>query len=125
MWIMSLPEPTARTVSSWVFLRFAIVCLMRYFLDVRFDIEYARKVALTKSDDYYIIMAIAWYFATALTNLVLTQIALLSLMSVPNMQYYNSLLGLIIGVVILGFAIYLVIDGFVKKHKIIREKNRA
>lgn len=49
-------------------IRFAIVCLMRYFLDERFDIEYARKVALTKSDDYYIIMAVAWYFATALAK---------------------------------------------------------
>lgn len=48
--------------------RFAIVCLMRYFLDERFDIEYAEKVALTKSDDYYIIMAVAWYFATALAK---------------------------------------------------------
>lgn len=62
-------------------------------------------------------------FATALTNLVLTQIALLSLMSVPKMQYYNSILGVVIGVVILGFAIYLVIDGINKSRKIMKEKN--
>ena len=62
-------------------------------------------------------------FATALTNLVLTQIALLSLLSVPNMHYYNAMLGVVIGVVILGFAIYLVIDGLNKSRKIKKEKN--
>lgn len=53
-------------------------------------------------------------FATALTNLVLTQMALLSLMSVPNMHFYNSLLGVIVGIVILGFGLYLVLHGLLQ-----------
>ena len=53
-------------------------------------------------------------FATALTNLVLTQMALLSLMSVHNMHFYNALLGIIVGFVILGFGLYLVINGLIK-----------
>lgn len=52
-------------------------------------------------------------FATALTNLVLTQIAILSLMPVPNMNFYNALLGVIVGMVILGFGLYLVIHGLI------------
>ena len=53
-------------------------------------------------------------FATALTNLVLTQMALLSLMKVPNMHTYNATLGIIVGAVILGFGLYLVVNGFIK-----------
>lgn len=53
-------------------------------------------------------------FATALTNLVLTQMALLSLMNVPKMHFYNALLGIIVGFVILGFGLYLVINGLIK-----------
>ena len=53
-------------------------------------------------------------FATALTNLVLTQMALLSLMNVERMHFYNSLLGVIVGIVILGFALYLIIHGLIQ-----------
>ena len=52
-------------------------------------------------------------FATALNNIVLTQMALLSLMSVPNMHRYNAIVGIINGVVILGFGLYLVIHGII------------
>lgn len=48
--------------------RFAIVCLMRYFLDGHFDIKQTELVAGIKSDEYYIKMAVAWYFATALAK---------------------------------------------------------
>ncbi len=48
--------------------RFAIGLLMRYFLDDRFDKKYLKKVAAIKSDEYYINMMIAWYFATALAK---------------------------------------------------------
>jgi len=53
-------------------------------------------------------------FATALNNVVLTQIALLSLFPVKNMNFYNALVGIINGVVILGFGLYLVISGLIK-----------
>ena len=53
-------------------------------------------------------------FATALNNIVLTQMALLSLFSVPNMHFYNAIVGLLNGVVILAFGLYLVINGLIK-----------
>ena len=49
-------------------IRFAIKMLMTFFLDERFKPEYMRLVASVKSDEYYIKMMIAWYFATALTK---------------------------------------------------------
>lgn len=48
--------------------RFAVVCLMRYFLDDKFDEEYLLTVSKIESDEYYIKMAVAWYFATALAK---------------------------------------------------------
>lgn len=45
--------------------RFGVLCLMRYFLDELFDTKYADMVACIKSDEYYINMMRAWYFATA------------------------------------------------------------
>ena len=49
-------------------IRFAIGMLMKYFLEEDFQIEYAGKVAAVKSEEYYINMMIAWYFATALSK---------------------------------------------------------
>jgi len=48
--------------------RYGIVSYMRYYLDADFKTEYLEKVAGIKSDEYYINMAIAWYFATALAK---------------------------------------------------------
>ncbi len=48
--------------------RFGIGAYMRYFLDDKFALEYAERVASIKSDEYYINMMIAWYFATALVK---------------------------------------------------------
>lgn len=45
--------------------RFAVKNLMQYLLDDNFDIKYADMVANIKSDEYYINMMRAWYFATA------------------------------------------------------------
>jgi len=44
--------------------RFAIKMLMQYWLDEDFDKKYADMVAYVKSDEYYINMMRAWYFAT-------------------------------------------------------------
>lgn len=49
-------------------IRFAIEMLMKYFLDDTFDILYPEMVAKVKSDEYYVNMMIAWYFATALAK---------------------------------------------------------
>ena len=48
--------------------RFAIGMLMEHFLDDDFDVQYPKMVAGVKSDEYYINMMIAWYFATALAK---------------------------------------------------------
>jgi hypothetical protein len=42
--------------------------LMEHFLDEDFDIQYPEMVAKLRSDEYYINMMIAWYFATALAK---------------------------------------------------------
>ncbi len=46
--------------------RFAIEMLMLHFLDSEFSTDYIEKVSSITSDDYYVNMMIAWYFATAL-----------------------------------------------------------
>ena len=48
--------------------RFAVGMLMQHFLDARFDPAYPERIAAIRSDEYYINMEIAWYFATALAK---------------------------------------------------------
>lgn len=48
--------------------RFAVSMLMRHYLNDDSRVEYAEKVAALRSDEYYINMMIAWYFATALAK---------------------------------------------------------
>ena len=46
-------------------IRFGIRMLMNFFLDDAFRPEYPDRVARISSDEYYVRMGIAWYFATA------------------------------------------------------------
>lgn len=68
------PEKLLQYIQSWIksdqtyTVRFAIGMLMRHFLDERFEVGYADMVAEVKSEEYYINMMIAWYFATALAK---------------------------------------------------------
>lgn len=48
--------------------RFGIKMLMQHFLDEDFNIEYPEMVAKIQSEEYYVKMMIAWYFATALAK---------------------------------------------------------
>lgn len=48
--------------------RFGIEMLMSFYLDDLFRPEYSEMVATVRSDEYYVKMMIAWYFATALTK---------------------------------------------------------
>ena len=48
--------------------RYGIGLLMSYYLDENFRAEYAKTVSQVRSDEYYINMMIAWYFATALAK---------------------------------------------------------
>lgn len=48
--------------------RYAIKCLMNYYLDEYFKEEYLNKVIKVKLEDYYVKMMIAWYLATGLAK---------------------------------------------------------
>ena len=49
-------------------IRFGISMLMRYYLEDAFQMEYPEKVAQIRSEEYYVNMMRAWYFATALAK---------------------------------------------------------
>ena len=48
--------------------RFGVVMLMTHYLEEDFDLTYPNLVADIQSEEYYINMARAWYFATALAK---------------------------------------------------------
>ena len=48
--------------------RFGIRMLMTFYLDAHFRTEYTDMVAALRTEEYYINMMIAWYFATALAK---------------------------------------------------------
>lgn len=48
--------------------RFGVGMLMEHFLDDDFDPLYPEMVAKLRSEEYYVNMMIAWYFATALSK---------------------------------------------------------
>ena len=49
-------------------IRYGIGILMRLYLDDAYRPEYADLVARVRSEEYYVNMMIAWYFATALAK---------------------------------------------------------
>lgn len=49
-------------------IRFGIKCLMNFFLDENFTPEILETVADVRSDEYYVNMMKAWFFATALAK---------------------------------------------------------
>ena len=48
--------------------RFGVNMFMQFFLDENFKVEYAEQIAAIRSDEYYVRMGVAWYFATALAK---------------------------------------------------------
>lgn len=48
--------------------RYGIGLLMKFYLDEAFEEKYLQMVADVQSEEYYINMMIAWYFATALAK---------------------------------------------------------
>lgn len=48
--------------------RFGIGMLMQHYLDEDFDPAYPEMVSVIRSEEYYVKMMIAWYFATALAK---------------------------------------------------------
>lgn len=68
------PEKLLPYIRQWIradhtyTVRFGIGMLMQHFLDGRFRMEYADMAAGIRSEEYYVNMMIAWYFATALAK---------------------------------------------------------
>ena len=68
------PEKLMPHIECWLksghtyTVRSAILCLMNEFLDARFDTKYPDMVASVRSEEYYVRMMQAWYFATALAK---------------------------------------------------------
>ena len=48
--------------------RFGIEMLMSFYLDDDFDEDYLKLVAKVRSNEYYVNMMVAWFFATALAK---------------------------------------------------------
>ena len=49
-------------------IRFGVNMLMKYYLEAAFLPEYPELVASVQSEEYYVKMVVAWYFATALAK---------------------------------------------------------
>lgn len=49
-------------------IRFGLGMLMRYYLDGAFQPSYLERAASLRSEEYYVNMMIAWFFATALAK---------------------------------------------------------
>ncbi|OXZ40364.1 DNA alkylation repair protein [Finegoldia magna] len=48
--------------------RVAICLLMKYFLDEKFEVEFLNIATRIRSEEYYVNMMVAWFFATALAK---------------------------------------------------------
>ena len=68
------PEKLYSKIREWLgsdkpyTVRYAIGCLLSFYLDDNFKREHLQLVGSIVSDEYYINMMIAWYFATALSK---------------------------------------------------------
>lgn len=68
------PDKLIIEVKKWIKskdtynIRYGIGTLMRFYLNDEFKEEYLKLVSKIKSDEYYVNMMIAWYYATALAK---------------------------------------------------------
>ncbi len=71
---MKHKEELLPVIRSWIAsgetytVRYGIGMLMRLYLDADFKTEYLQLAADVRSEEYYVNMMIAWYFATALAK---------------------------------------------------------
>ncbi len=72
--LIKYPERLIETVRRWISsdkpytVRYGVGMLMRAYLDENFSPEYPELVAGIESQEYYVNMMRAWYFATALAK---------------------------------------------------------
>ncbi len=68
------PEKLLPEIKKWLksdkpyVIRFGIEALMVWFLDENFQDAFPEMISQIKSEEYYVNMMIAWYFATALSK---------------------------------------------------------
>lgn len=70
--------------------RFAIVLLLNYYLDEDFRPEVPRLLAAYNCDEYYVNMAIAWYFSVALVKHYEAVIGLFTSNAIQNKWVHNK-----------------------------------
>ena len=68
------PEVTLEAIQRWLgsthsyTVRFGMEMLMSYYLDALFEPRFLAWVAADRSEEYYVRMMVAWFFATALAK---------------------------------------------------------
>jgi 3-methyladenine DNA glycosylase AlkD len=68
------PKETLAKIHQWLAsgrtysVRFGVVTLLNYFMGTEFDKDAALRLCAIEGGDYYVDMAVAWYFATALAR---------------------------------------------------------
>ena len=65
--ILAFSEKCHKSTHTYT-IRFGTAILMKWFLDDDFDVNYAEHAAAVRSEEYYVNMMTAWYFATALSK---------------------------------------------------------
>ncbi len=71
--------------------RYGILTLMRYFLDEDFSTQFLAEVAAVRSDEYYVNMMCAWYFATALAKQYTSAITYIEERTLPPWVHNKSI----------------------------------
>ena len=91
------PERLLGCIYSWLdsdktyVVRYGIGCLCSFYLDDNFSPDQLCRVAAIKSDEYYINMMIAWYFATALAKQYVSTVAYLEKRKLPDWVHRKTI----------------------------------
>ena len=91
------PERLLPYIDTWLCsdhpytVRYGIECLMKLFLDGKFDPVYPERVSRIRSDDYYVNMMAAWYFAEALAKQYDTAITYIRQYQLPEWVHNKTI----------------------------------
>ena len=72
--LIKRPSKTIEEIKKWIgsgktyYIRYGVGVLLALFLDKEYDSEFLEIVSKIKSDEYYVQMMQAWFFATALAK---------------------------------------------------------
>ena len=71
--------------------RFAIGQMMGLYLDARFEPEMLERVAAIRTEEYYVRMMVAWYFATALAKQPGAALPLIARQALPRWTHNKAI----------------------------------